>query len=679
MTKLKFNLYGLVIKVIKLLLIFDRRLAGSSESFNPLILHLQKLLSTRGVDDGLSKIKDIRATFMNYLSGNPQKVGSVRITWDGIPTCFGPLIQSIRGDPPVLLLKVITTILFATRAVKGTVKPDISSITAPSEWKGELYIGNTARLFWNRLGYFHQGRVPSSLKWKKFHFTTKTGPNGHALNTYLQDLVSLPKQLTDAICVVGGSKLKFILEAAQKNVWELAEGKLVTSGSIRRITSFSDKEGKTRTIAILDYWSQTVLKNLHLYLFKVLRKIPQDCTFDQHSFKEKIKGWEIFYSVDLKSATDRFPIEIISRVLKGILPPEYVNAWEQIMVGEPFDLPGKTAAGAVRYQVGNPMGAYSSWASFAVAHHYLFFQLCLDLDIKWSEAKYVLLGDDVLIGDHRLGQAYLSLITKLGMKYSVQKTHISPVLCEFAKRWIYKGSDISPFPISALKSCQKKWYNLLTLFSEQSRLGWEFGDQVPQVVSSFYGVVLNMPSRFRKGIFNKAILGEQILLHIWGLQRAHESITGLVRTLGTPGILQPISEYTGNSIFINAVVNLFSQSDPSKSTKATGRPLGLLATEWVMKATSFNDERQELFLNVPLLHAYGQIEQQYVDLLQKARSIDTIGKGEWPLVLRNCSIPLSDSIFIDRVEQTESISSAKLMREIISSLEVMSLYPSLQI
>jgi hypothetical protein len=85
-----------------------------------------------------------------------------------------------------------------------------------------------------------------------------------------------------------------------------------------------DKEGKTRVIAILDYFSQTALKPFHEYLFRLLRKIPQDCTFDQGSFVESVRNWKdpVYYSVDLTAATDRFPIELICWVLEGRFPKE---------------------------------------------------------------------------------------------------------------------------------------------------------------------------------------------------------------------------------------------------------------------------------------------------------------------------------------------------------------------
>lgn len=101
------------------------------------------------------------------------------------------------------------------------------------------------------------------------------------------------------------------------------------------------------------------------------------------------------------------------------------------MVGYPFDYPtGKKLS----YAVGNPMGFYSSWASFAVAHHYLFFHLSCILGRDFSTLKYVVLGDDVLIGDRELGDRYIELIQSLGVEVSELKTHKSSTTLEFAKR-----------------------------------------------------------------------------------------------------------------------------------------------------------------------------------------------------------------------------------------------------
>jgi hypothetical protein len=69
--------------------------------------------------------------------------------------------------------------------------------------------------------------------------------------------------------------------------------------------------------------------------------------------------------------------------------------------------------------------------------------------------EYVLLGDDVLIGRADIAQKYMEIMKNLGVDISLPKTHISPVFCEFAKQLIYRGQNISPFPISSLRESGK--------------------------------------------------------------------------------------------------------------------------------------------------------------------------------------------------------------------------------
>jgi hypothetical protein len=107
------------------------------------------------------------------------------------------------------------------------------------------------------------------------------------------------------------------------------------------------------------------------------------------------------------------------------------------MVGYPFRIEDKYVKDGLThlsYAVGNPMGAYSSWASFALAHHYIFYFISRELRREFSTLPYVLLGDDVLIGDEDVAELYLKIIQDLGIDVSKAKTHISKDICEFAKR-----------------------------------------------------------------------------------------------------------------------------------------------------------------------------------------------------------------------------------------------------
>lgn len=132
------------------------------------------------------------------------------------------------------------------------------------------------------------------------------------------------EKLLSSIKALGGdefsSKFETLQEALELGV---LEGVLPTKPDkecLRRIAIFPDKEDKIRVVAILDYFSQTVLRPLHSYLYRKLRRIPQDRTFDQGAFKDSFKPVGKVYSADLTAATDRFPIEVQSMVLEGLLP-----------------------------------------------------------------------------------------------------------------------------------------------------------------------------------------------------------------------------------------------------------------------------------------------------------------------------------------------------------------------
>jgi len=77
----------------------------------------------------------------------------------------------------------------------------------------------------------------------------------------------------------------------------------------RKIEIIDDKEGKKRIIAIVDYPLQCIMKSIHKSLNKVLRSIPEDCTFNQDNYKSLItfQGKQEMASIDLKAATELMP------------------------------------------------------------------------------------------------------------------------------------------------------------------------------------------------------------------------------------------------------------------------------------------------------------------------------------------------------------------------------------
>lgn len=217
--------------------------------------------------------------------------------------------------------------------------------------------------------------------------------------------------------------------------------------SLRKLSVINDKEGKKRIVAVFDYWSQCVLKPIHKSLSSLLRDLPRDCTFNQNNFKPLVSkmGGKRIYSIDLKAATDRMPLNLQAYVLAALTKDgAFAKSWMNIMTGLDFD----SEIGRINYKVGQPMGAYSSWPMMALTHHAIVMyanSLC-----PRQDTDYYILGDDLVIIGDELFDRYQGVISELGMEMNVDKTFKSESLFEFAKRFFYNKEEISPFPLGAI-------------------------------------------------------------------------------------------------------------------------------------------------------------------------------------------------------------------------------------
>lgn len=67
---------------------------------------------------------------------------------------------------------------------------------------------------------------------------------------------------------------------------------------------------------------------------------------------------------------------------------------------------------------------------------------------------YALLGDDILIADLKVSAEYRRILDSIGVECGIAKSVISNkgISLEFAKRYIYKGVDVSPIPLKEVLS-----------------------------------------------------------------------------------------------------------------------------------------------------------------------------------------------------------------------------------
>jgi hypothetical protein len=219
--------------------------------------------------------------------------------------------------------------------------------------------------------------------------------------------------------------------------------------------------GKVRVFAMVDSLTQCIMKPLHDLLFRILGKLETDGTFNQIRPAQRLidLGYCEFYSYDLSSATDRFPLALQQVVLSAIIGPKLAKLWAEILVKRYYLTPkapegviGPEADTPLVYGAGQPMGALTSWAAFSLCHH------CLVQYAAYRATgsigffdEYALLGDDIVIANYKVAQEYLVLLREIGVEYGLAKSLISSTGgFEFAKRTFAKGKDVSGISLLAV-------------------------------------------------------------------------------------------------------------------------------------------------------------------------------------------------------------------------------------
>jgi hypothetical protein len=229
--------------------------------------------------------------------------------------------------------------------------------------------------------------------------------------------------------------------------------------------------GKVRVFAMVDSVTQWLLRPLHQYLFKkVLRVIPQDGLYDQVAPAKKLvgamrkKGLSRVWSYDLSAATDRLPLVLQEHLLRYVVSIPGAALWSWLIADRWFRLPsdlwdsqqGKSRTPSqpgIKYSVGQPMGAYSSWALLALTHHAIVQYCAKQAGVAGWFDLYALLGDDIVIGHSGVARKYVLFMAKVGVPLNRHKSIAGRNLSfEFAKRFFWRGEDLTPLPLSGFTS-----------------------------------------------------------------------------------------------------------------------------------------------------------------------------------------------------------------------------------
>lgn len=395
---------------------------------------------------------------------------------NGLPPFIGTMDRKAIRDNHPGTIRLWLSILSIYRVIEGPVQPKLNTIT--DSYKGEIgYIETISKSFSGIIANCPSKFSPK-LQVTGITRTLSSGPNNK---------VSLHSLITDAIAIAKYPEIyepikAYCLETKSYSFMKMLDLTINWCGNTlekygtdwvkrsKSVSSFDDialgklafKEeaaGKLRIFAIADLWTQSLFRPLHDALFKFLRGIPNDATFDQDASFQRCLDKSVLnrsvYSVDLSSATDRLPIDLQVNILDALSGLKIGALWKSILVDRPYMIRENKyiPSGYVYYSTGQPMGCLSSWAMLAVTHHFIM-QYChseVYSTREWN-TDYEILGDDLVIFDTKLFQKYIEVMKRLDVGINLSKSLISDHLSalEFAKRTGVDGVDVSGISIKQL-------------------------------------------------------------------------------------------------------------------------------------------------------------------------------------------------------------------------------------
>jgi hypothetical protein len=468
---------------------------------------------------------------------------------NGLPKSITHLHKLIESRD-IKSLRFVFTLFSVSRLLPGSKPVDLTTITEPSKsrYQCELEIERYMETFlkenkWNP-------RFLNPFTKDQLLYSAKSGPNGQATLTALRDIHSMPENLVKALLDTNMSTLfkeykdllssqrieklfivqkfwrflnmpfnvtkKYVKEVHLKDSPLKTDSKLIKEiislynrktftqryeffmemikskkpdwswTKPRKLSVIPDPEGKSRIIAIFDYWSQNFLKQIHDEHFRFLRTLSNDRTFTQDPILPKPPEGHKYYSFDLTAATDRFPISLQSKLISKMYGTALAKSWEEILIGTPFLVPW--TGEYCKYASGQPMGAYSSWSTFTITHHVILHYIHDYLNI--SEKYYVILGDDIVIWHDDVAREYLRIMKELGVGISIPKSHICANMYEFAKRLFLDGKEITGIQVRGLYPNLNKYHliyqMIYVLVYERGYLPAEVGVTIPPLVGHLY-------------------------------------------------------------------------------------------------------------------------------------------------------------------------------------------------
>lgn len=402
-------------------------------------------------------------------------IGKDRDYW---PKWLGSRLKSkILVDKDIMSIKLVLTLCSTRRLITIPTRTNLASITALPGFDSNVvkHIATSTKEDTAKLARkFSAPEIGSMIETIEgvvvttptpgLEVSLKSGPNGITFFNFPWDRAAIlaNSNLIDSLqrfaaLIYSGSIADWFDEKLSPYEKLVDSNRQLNVGKIS--LTFEGGKLKPRIFAMVDSFTQSLLKPYHSFLMHILRNINEDCTFDHSKVVDVARKMyskkHTFYGfADLSNASDAIPKELYVDAGNDIRPG-LGDAWVSIFDRD-FCVPKSVKdfwnwntdikfQNTVRYNTGQPMGALSSWPKMALVHH----------RIVWtafgsrynSRGKYLLLGDDIVIFDAKAYYKYCDLLEDLAIPYT---SNISTVGFEFAKRVFHSGKEITGAYTAAL-------------------------------------------------------------------------------------------------------------------------------------------------------------------------------------------------------------------------------------
>lgn len=469
-----------------------------------------KFIENLGVQFGTKHFKSIANYCVLLCEGRkPEPVARVSVgSKDKWPKCFGflrplyhDIVDNIKDDPTASAekLRLLMTLFKLNKVCSDYSEIDITNIALsfnlPSDTEEEFieYLSD-------RLGET-QDIETNDFNIRPF-MGSSNGPNGlPKIESAMSEAAALYQSKQHVhfrtMCEITDNMpfYRYFEHCAKTFIEENPDFDL-KDVKLRKLIAVPDSGNKSRTVAIVDFWTQTVLAPLEADLQSRLKKDFQKSTaYFSHSdgFNEIKEKWtKDIVSIDAEAWTDNFPARLQYLTLRQLYGQQFAVAWQSLAVKCPWYVGNSSKT--IIYGKGQGMGTKGSFMAASYCdHHFIEFTYLKEYN---EVLFYKKVGDDLIVTDPR--RVFSDQYSKIGVPINSSKSKVSTKhghFVEFVSRNALNGVDYSTLSAKLLTKTAKQPYLLVTLIRHlRERLPESFIPTLGQVLEQMSAGKTNRPS-----------------------------------------------------------------------------------------------------------------------------------------------------------------------------------------